>query len=272
LSFQAAARRAWGSDHRKGDLPPGQRFSPALPVLAAALFLAVSLRAGPPFFTDDPETIAFRHWEFYVASAQTGTALDYSGTAPHFEVNYGFVPGTMVHLIVGAGFDLPRHGRVRYGLGDMEIGVQHRFLDETKARPMVGTFPLIVVPTGSSRSGLGSGRLQAFFPLWVQKSWGPWTTYGGGGFWINPGPGNKDYWWFGWEVQRDLSRSVTLGGEVFAGTPSGEGEPGTTGFNIGAMISLGDGAQALLSAGRDLHGPDTFFCYVAYYLTFGPRR
>ena len=51
-----------------------------------------------------------------------------------------------------------------------------------------------------------------------------------------------------------------------------EGESATTGFNLGAILSLGDGAAALVSVGRDIRGPDTFFMYVAYYLTFGPRR
>ena len=29
--------------------------------------------------------------------------------------------------------------------------------------------------------GLGNGRAWCKIPLWIQKSWGPWTTYGGGG-------------------------------------------------------------------------------------------
>ncbi len=239
--------------------------------LAGVLALAAALRAGPPFFTDDPEPVDFRHWEFYVASAQTGTGLDLSGTAPHFEINYGIAPQAMVHFIAGASFDLPRHGKLRWGLGDMEIGLKVRFLDESKGRPMIGTFPHVEIPTGSARRGLGSGHLQAFFPVWLQKSWGAWTTYGGGGYWVNPGPGNKDYWWFGWEVQRDLSKSVTVGGEVFAATSSAEGERALSAFNLGAMISLGGGSQVLISAGRDIRGPETFFGYIAYYLTFGPR-
>ena len=238
--------------------------------LAAVLSPAAALRAGPPFFTDDPEPVDFRHWEFYAASAQTGSRLDFSGTAPHFEVNYGLAPGAMFHLIAGASFDLPRHGRLRYGLGDMEIGLKYRFVDETKGRPMIGTFPHVEIPTGSASRGLGAGYVHAFFPIWLQKSWGPWTTYGGGGYWINPGPGNKDYWWFGWEAQRDLSKSVTVGGEVFAATSSAEGESTIAAFNLGAMISLGQGSQLLLSAGRDFRGPETFYGYIAYYLTFGP--
>jgi len=30
--------------------------------------------AGPPFVTDDPEPVDYRHWEFYIASMHTETA------------------------------------------------------------------------------------------------------------------------------------------------------------------------------------------------------
>jgi hypothetical protein len=27
--------------------------------------------AGPPFFTDDPETVRYKHWEYYISSINT---------------------------------------------------------------------------------------------------------------------------------------------------------------------------------------------------------
>jgi hypothetical protein len=232
--------------------------------------LAASLLAGPPFFTDDPDPIHFRHWEFYVASAHTRNNLHYSGTAPQFEINYGFAPNAMLHVIAAANFDLPKGRTLRYGLGDTELGLKYRFIEETEGRPQIGTFPHLEVPTGASSRGLGSGNVRAFLPIWIQKSWGDWTSYGGGGYCLNPGPGNKNYWWFGWEIQRDISKAVTIGAEIFSSTSSGKGESSTAAFNVGAILSLGVGSAALVSVGRDVRGPDTFFMYVAYYLTFGP--
>ena len=49
--------------------------------------------------------------------------------------------------------------------------------------PQVGIFPLLEVPT-AAQEGLGNGHATAFLPLWLQKSWGKWTVYGGGGYGI----------------------------------------------------------------------------------------
>ena len=76
---------------------------------------------------------------------------------------------------------------------------------------------------------------------------------------------------FGWEAQRDLSKSITVGAEVIANSPRAIGETGETGVNLGALLSVGKGKILMFSAGRDLHGPSRFFAYVAYYMTWGPQ-
>src|SRR5690348_1244140 len=69
-------------------------------VLAAVLFgLCGRAWAGPPFRTDDPEPVPWRHWEVYIAS--TGfysRLLGGFSTLPHVEVNYGPVPGVQLHM------------------------------------------------------------------------------------------------------------------------------------------------------------------------------
>jgi len=42
--------------------------------------------------------------------------------------------------------------------------------------------------------------VQAFLPVWMQKDVGDWTVYGGGGYWINPGAGQKNWWFTGLAV------------------------------------------------------------------------
>jgi len=237
---------------------------------AAALLCAVSAAAsaGPPFFTDDPEPVAFKHWEVYLASTLSRKKDGSSATAPHVEVNYGAHPGLQLHVIAPAAYDRPEGGPASYGYGDTELGAKVRFVEETDLRPQAGTFPLVEAPTGDSRRGLGSGRAQVFLPLFLQKSWGPWTTYGGGGWWLNPGAGNKDWFYAGWLLQRDFSKYVTLGGEVFHRTPdTADGESGT-GFTGGGQVNFTERHHLLFSAGRDFSGPDKLTGYLALQWTF----
>ena len=229
-------------------------------------------QAGPPFVTDDPEPVEYRHWEIYLASQDAKDKDGWSGTAPHFEVNYGALPNLQVHLIAPFAYVRPNDGSSHYGFGDLELGVKYRFIQEADWWPMVGAFPIVDLPTGRSSKGLGSGHTKTFLPIWFQKSWGPWTSYGGGGYWINPGSENKDYWFAGWEVQRELSKSVTLGGEVFYNTPTEKGEGDRTGSNVGTIFNLTDEHHLLFSAGRDIHGQNRFSTYIAYQLTIGPRE
>ncbi len=240
-------------------------------VLMLGVLLSPNLQAGPPFFTDDPVPLDLHHWEVYLASQDFFTRDMASGTLPHLEVNYGATGEVMFHLIAPLAYDKPKGMAFQYGPGDIELGLKYRFVHETKSRPQVGTFPHVQLPVGSQSRGLGNGYAQVFLPLWVQKSWGPWTSYGGGGYWINPGSGNKDFWMFGWEVQRDLSKKVTVGAELIHNTPDSVGSGGETAFNIGALVAFDEKKAVIFSAGRDIRGDNNFFAYIAMYWTFGPR-
>ena len=223
--------------------------------------------AGPPFFTDDPEPVEFRHWEFYFASQYLDAKGGSSGTAPHFEVNYGAYPNLQLHMIAPLAFSHPSGGATSYGPGDVEVGVKYRFIGETQARPQVGTFVLAEAPSGDSDRNLGQGKAQLFFPLFMQKSWGPWTTYGGGGYWLNPGEDNKNWVYLGWLLQRDLSRYVTLGAEVFHRTPDSVAGESGTGFTGGGQINFTKHCHLLFSSGRDFSGPNRLTGYVALQWT-----
>ncbi len=231
--------------------------------------------AGPPFFTDDPEPVEYLHWEVYAASQWEHNKHEgISATLPHVEVNYGLIPDMQVHAIVPMAYSAPHDGPSQYGLGDMELGAKYRFIheDEEGLAPQVGTFPLVEFPTGDSSRGLGEGRIKIFFPVWIQKSWGPWTTYGGGGYWYHPGEGNKNYWFTGWILQREISKTLTLGAELFNTSPKTKDESDETGFNVGGFLNLSEEHHILFSAGRDLKGPSTFFAYLAFQWTFGPEE
>jgi hypothetical protein len=251
-------------------------------VTVAVAFLYVILGmysqvwAGPPFVTDDPEPVEHKHGEFYVASQYAYDKDGKGGAAPLFEFNYGPLPDVHLHMIMPFTFSHVNGGPTTYGPGDLELGVKYRFIHETDSTPQVGTFPIIEIPTGDSDRNLGAGQVQVLLPIWLQKNWGPWTAYGGAGYWLNrtnPAAGDKNYLQLGGVLQRELSKTMTLGAEVFHFTrKNGDEEHNRTGFNVGTIINLSEDHHILLSAGRDIVGDNRFSAYVAYQLTFGPHE
>jgi hypothetical protein len=240
-----------------------------IPLLLAATiaFLPSPASGGPPYTTDDPEPVAYHHWEFYLATQHEVTRDGATGTAPHVEVNYGAVPNLQLHMIAPLTYAHPSSGSMAYGPGDIELGAKFRFIQEDGVVPMVGTFPLLELPVGSAAKGLGTGHLHGLVPLWLQKSFGPWMTYGGGGYWINPGSGNRNFWYLGWLVQVKLMDHAALGAEVFYTTPDHVGGDENLRFNIGLVLDVTDHHHVLLSSGRSIVGDSLFLGYLAYQLT-----
>ena len=237
-------------------------------IVSFLLFLAgVSTTfAGPPFFTDDPEPVDFHHWEFYLASEQQHLRQMASATLPHVEVNYGAFPNVQLHLV--APLEYVRAGDVRhYGYSDTELGVKYRLFDETEGLPQVGIFPLVEVPTGAKDKQLGSGTVQVYLPLWFQKSWGRLTTYGGGGYWYNPGSDAKNWVFLGWQAEYDFSEVVSLGGEFYyhsADTPDGSN---AADFSLGGFVNLDEHSHILFSLGHSVAGEPTTTVYLGYQVT-----
>jgi hypothetical protein len=244
-----------------------RRIAVALVIISAACVA----QGGPPFATDDPAPVDYQHWEIYLASQVAHDSGGWSGTAPHMEVNYGAISNLQLHLIAPLAFVAPSHASTQFGYGDTELGAKFRFVGETDLRPQIGIFPLLEAPSGDSNRGLGSGHTDIFLPLWVQKSFGPWETYGGGGYWINPGSGNRDWWLVGWLLQRQVTSALTIGAEVFYETAQEDGgEPGTR-YNAGAIYDFSETYHLLLSAGQAIQGPSGFQAYAAFQVTFGPE-
>lgn len=242
-----------------------------MPAMAAlAIILPISATAGPPFATDDPAPLPYHTGESYLftsgSHAADGTTLD---AAPGIETNFSFIRNTFLHVVVPVALDRPPGGPSVYGIGDIELGLKWRFVVQTDNRPDIGIFPFLELPTGDKDRGLGAGEVQAFFPVWLEKDVGPWTSYGGGGYWINPGDGNKDWWFTGILLQRQFTDRLYLGGEVFHQTADVVGGSAITAFNIGGGLTVSAPYQILFSAGRNIDQADEnlFSFYAALYRT-----
>jgi hypothetical protein len=246
---------------------------------------SIPVYCGPPFQTDDPEPILFRNYEFYTFANSDGTRVETDTEGPAVEFNWGALPNVHLHIIIPSAAIFPSNnpsfapagvGPRAFGIGDIETGIKYRFVQETKHRPMVGTFVMFELPSGNAQRGLGVGKTWYKLPLWVQKSFGPWTTYGGGGETVIRGvPGYRDYPFAGWLVQRDLGKKWTLGTEVFYHGPQGlataQTRPATL-LDIGGYYKFRDpGFQLLFCYGHTAVGQKETYAYLGLYWTWGKK-
>ncbi|MDQ2778615.1 MAG: transporter, partial [Pseudomonadota bacterium] len=207
--------------------------------------------AGPPFVTDDPGPVERHHAEINLIYQETRADAGRAGALAG-ELNYGCARETQCHVALPVAINHPAGGSVQTGIGDVELGVKYRFLDQTDSGWSAAVYPTVFLPTGDASRGLGNGRAQLLLPLWVQRSFGPWSWDAGAAYLVNPGPGARDTWFTGLLGQRSFGDRLTLGAELFHRSSSAPGEPASCGFNVGAIANLAPQQSLLLSVGRGL--------------------
>jgi len=222
--------------------------------------------AGPPFVTDDPEPVGYRHWEYYISTFNTFGTNNSTGIIPNVEVNYGLVPNVQVHIILPLNYIYSSQRGFRSGYANTELGLKYRFVQEDENIPQIGTFPIIEIPT-INNSEFGSGHIQLFLPVWAQKSWGKLTTYGGAGYWINPGITNYNWFFTGVEMQYDLSPVLTLGGEIYYHTKDSYQSKSSLGFNAGGSFNTSKKFHIIFSAGHSLINDSFITTYLGLLWT-----
>lgn len=227
------------------------RLPSVLIAAVAALLTTVASRAqaGPPYATDDPVPTDQGHWEdygFISASHVDGDTTGESG----IDLNYGAAKDLQLTLVIPAAFQTGDENHV--GMGTVEVAAKYRVLHQRPGSPVpeVAVFPRLFLPTAGRR--FGSRRVGLLLPLWVGKDAGPWSVFGGGGWQINPGPGNRNFWVSGVAVTRAVGRRLTVGAELYHHTRDGDDAKAFTGANLGAAWRLSEHWSLLASGGPGL--------------------
>ena len=244
-------------------------FKLLLPPVISIFLLASHVYAGPPFLTDDPEPVPYQNYEAYIFSTLDRSAGNTFIQAPAFEFNLGVATNLQLHLVVPLAYSSSSAAHSTYGFGDMELGAKFRFVEESEHIPQIAIFPLLELPTGNASRGLGNGETWGKLPLWLQKSWGPWTTYGGGGYALNQAAGQRNYPFAGWLWQRDLGEHLTLGGEMFAQGKSTDDGHAYALLNFGGTYKLTAHCQLLFTGGHTVAGERHWIGYLGLYWTWG---
>lgn len=209
--------------------------------------------AGPPFVTDDPEPVKYQHWEINSGVSKTWREGSVSAGLPSIDINYGAAPNMQLHAQPRYSYERTTAGG-HFGIDDTEVGVKYRFLNigHGDSSIMAGIYPMLQLPTGDVKLGPNRGKGQTFLPLWVQRNSEKWIIYGGAGYRINPGTGNKNSVFTGVTALYQVKPSLQLGGEVFHETATAVDETSTSGFNLGGSYNLARDYNLLFSAGKGL--------------------
>jgi hypothetical protein len=237
-----------------------------LGIAAALATTATPAIAGPPYQTDDPEPTELHHWEIYGFATADGGHGDVDG-ATGFDLNYGPVPGVQLTATLPLAFSHASGGRWRTGTGDLELGVKYRFLEDRGSAVQAAIFPRVILPTSTNH--LGGTRARLLLPLWVQKDFGATSLFGGGGYEINPGAGNRDFWQAGLALTHQVNDRLSAGAEVTYQTRDAVGGSGSTGVNAGLIRKVGGPFSLLLAAGPSFSGGRTsYHSYLALALNY----
>ena len=220
-----------------------------------------SIRAGPPFVTDDPEPPPPGGWEInipYIVERASGTTeMDVA----LFDLNYG-LPNIQLKLEIPVKIVREDSSGTAAGAGDLLIGVKWRFLNDEHSQFQLGTYPQVLAPTGDRARGLGQGQPAYLLPLLLQKSWGKWTVYGEVAYWWQTAPETRDYIYAGAVLEREINDRLTIGVELFGNSPKEHDGRSELAFNLGGLWKLNKHLNLLFSGGRDIVGDTTAMAYV----------
>jgi hypothetical protein len=267
----------------------GNRLNRSRIVMIAVLLILVGTDVpqlcaqGPPFQTDDPVPVDYKHYEFYVFGAADGTPVEVDSTGPAFEFNWGALPRLQLHAVLPWGSINPSNnpaylpggtGPSAFGLTDMELGAKIAFIKESKHIPQIGSFPMVELPTGSFDRGLGVGKVWYKLPIWVQKNEGKWLFDGGAGYQVVRQTDYLNFLYTGWLVKRKINERLELGAEVFAHGKEGFAtvqKAGSTLVDVGGYYHFKHhpGEQFLFCYGHSVAGQTENYAYAGMYWTWG---
>lgn len=206
-------------------------------IIMASCLLAGAAQAGPPFLTDDPVPTDLGKWEIFLYNEGDHFAHGYEGESG-LDINYGAAPDLQLTAVLPVAYE---HGHDwDMGRADLELGAKYAFVHQQEGGliPNISFYPEITLPTGSH--DYTSHKVGVELPVYIQNDFGPWSAFGGGGYTINPGAGNKDYWTVGYAVTRDLSEQVNLGGEISHSTAEEVGGRASTRLGVGGSIAIAE--------------------------------
>jgi hypothetical protein len=186
-----------------------------LRIFFVSFLLAGTVSAGPPMLTDDPDTPGPGVWEINFATTAERSGGDWSWELPIVDINYGVGETIQMKFEVPWIFSDIEGAAVDSALGNPEVGIKWRFLDQEKYAWNVATYPQYAfeAPNSSIRRGVVEQGAEFLLPVEIGKDFGDVIVYGEAGYaWID---GGVNEWIFGAVGGYEVSDRLTLMTELY---------------------------------------------------------
>ena len=202
--------------------------------------------AGPPYLTNDPAPTDTGHWEIYAFATGEGRRSAVDADAG-IEFNYGPVKDVQLSAALPLSFSHSRLEGWSSGTGHIELGVKYRFFNDDRSGVSAAIFPKAILPT-SSLAYHEKTKFQ--LPLWLGKDFaGGASLFGGGGYTVHPGNGNRDFWQGGIVFTQAVSRKFSLGVEMTHQGSDTVGRTAQTRAGVGSIARFSNHYGLLVSGG-----------------------
>ena len=250
-------------------------------MIATGLFSSGQALAGPPLFTDDPETPGQHGWEVNVSNNIERTRSLLTVAAPYLDINYGTLPNDqwkiefpLIQFAEAETGDSEPHA----GVGDVLIGYKYRFLDEAKAGISVSVYPQFLLPIGNSDLEIGAGNTEFlaefqfgkhFFneKLFVYAELGLTACFNDSQF---------DSWDYGVAADWKVTKKFELMGDVAGHAFPNATDESYTFFEVGTAYHFNDTVAFIGSAGSSfrVRGSDVpeFTSFLGFQFTWGAEK
>jgi len=233
--------------------------------LLAALAASGAAWAGPPYISDDAEPTDYGHYEIYLFTQGTAMRGDVSG-ASGIDFNYGATSDLQLTAVLPIIYDDPRAGAAASGLGNIELAAKYRFLHQADTGWDVAFFPRLFLPGPSAH--LGEKHFSLLLPVWLEKDWGKWSAFGGGGCVIDD---SRNFCLAGWTLTRQVLPDLQIGAELVHQTADTKGGRAMTAIGAGLKYDIDDNYHLLAYAGPGLQNAaetDRYSWYASILFTF----
>jgi hypothetical protein len=234
--------------------------------LARALLIALTVLAkpawaGPPYVTDDPEPTDFKRFEIYLF-ANGSDARDGSEAATGIDFNYGAAPDLQLTALLPLAYENPLGASSATGLGNIELAAKYRFLHQAQTGWDVAVFPRYILPSVSSH--VGDQHSSIVLPIWLEKDWDTWSTFGGGGCVIQHESDLKNFCLAGWALTRTVLQRLQIGLELVYRSADTPGGHASAAMGAGLRYDITTHYHFLASAGPTLRNASETTRYSWY--------